>query len=49
MSKEKPSVPVKPKRSEVVDGYTIKYYAGGKTRWSKGKLKDGQPYKRSQR
>lgn len=35
--------PVKPKKSEVVDGYTIKYHAGGKTRWSKGKVKDGKP------
>jgi len=32
-----------PKKSEVVDGYTIKYHANGVTRWSKGKIEDGQP------
>jgi antitoxin component YwqK of YwqJK toxin-antitoxin module len=30
------------KKSEVVDGYTIKYHANGKTVWSKGKIKDGK-------
>ena len=31
------------KESEVIDGYTIKYHASGKTVWSKGKVKDEQP------
>lgn len=31
------------KKAEVIDGYTIKYHANGKTRWSKGKIVDGQP------
>ena len=31
------------KKTEIIDGYTIKYHANGKTRWSKGKVKDGQP------
>lgn len=30
-------------RTEVIDGYTIKYHANGTTVWSKGKIKDGQP------
>jgi antitoxin component YwqK of YwqJK toxin-antitoxin module len=34
---------MKPKESEVIDGYTIKYHANGKTKWSKGKIVDGQP------
>lgn len=34
---------VKEKKMEVVDGYTIKYHANGKTMWSKGKMMDGQP------
>lgn len=34
--------PVPVKKSEVIDGYTIKYHANGKTRWSKGKIVDGQ-------
>ena len=25
------------KKTEIIDGYTIKYHANGKTRWSKGK------------
>lgn len=33
----------KPKKSEVVDGFTIKYHANGATRWSKGRIEDGQP------
>ena len=33
---------MKPKKSEVIDGYTIKYHANGKTIWSKGKIKDGE-------
>lgn len=36
----KKAVPVK--KSEVIDGYTIKYHANGQTRWSKGKIVDGQ-------
>ena len=31
------------KKSEIVKGYTIKYHANGKTRWSKGKIKAGKP------
>lgn len=31
------------KKSEVIDCYTIKYHANGKTIWSKGKITDGQP------
>ncbi|TFE02080.1 hypothetical protein [Jeotgalibacillus salarius] len=34
---------VKKKKSEVIDGYTIKYHANGKTMWSKGKMAGGQP------
>ncbi|MHB1482705.1 MAG: toxin-antitoxin system YwqK family antitoxin [Bellilinea sp.] len=30
------------KKSEVLDGYTIKYLANGITRWSKGKIIDGK-------
>lgn len=36
----KKTVPVK--KSEIIDGYTIKYHANGKTRWSKGKIVNGQ-------
>lgn len=32
-----------PKKSETVDGYLIKYHANGVTRWSKGKVVNGQP------
>ncbi len=35
---------VQPKKSELVDGFTIKYHANGKTVWSKGKIKDGKPH-----
>ena len=31
------------KESEIIDGYTIKYHANGRTIWSKGKIVDGQP------
>jgi antitoxin component YwqK of YwqJK toxin-antitoxin module len=31
------------KMSEIKGGYLIKYHANGKTRWSKGKIKNGQP------
>ena len=34
---------VKEKKLEVIDGYTIKYHANGKTMWSKGKIVDGKP------
>lgn len=48
MAKGKSSETSKPKaarrkKTEVIGGYTIKYHANGKTRWSKGKIKDGQP------
>lgn len=33
---------VQSKKSEIVDGFTIKYHANGKTVWSKGKIKDGK-------
>lgn len=33
------TVPVK--KSEIIDGFTIKYHANGVTRWSKGKNVDG--------
>lgn len=36
-----PKVP--PKKTEIVRGLTIKYHASGKTMWSKGEVKDGQP------
>ncbi len=32
-----------PKKSEVIDGYTIKYHANGQTIWSKGKVVNDQP------
>ena len=32
-----------PKKTEIVDGFTIKYHANGKTRWSKGTVVDGNP------
>lgn len=35
--------PVSVKKSEVIDGYTIKYHANGKTIWSKGKIVEGKP------
>ncbi|NLS08841.1 hypothetical protein HGQ17_02245 [Nesterenkonia sp. MY13] len=31
------------KKTETIDGYEIKYHADGLTRWSKGKVEDGQP------
>ena len=34
---------VKEKKFEVIDGYTVKYHANGKTMWSKGKMIDGNP------
>ncbi|MER2058150.1 MAG: hypothetical protein ABTA16_04960 [Niallia sp.] len=34
---------VKEKKLEIVDDYTIKYHANGKTIWSKGKVIDETP------
>lgn len=34
--------PVPVKESEIIDGYTIKYHANGKTRWSRGKIVAGK-------
>jgi hypothetical protein len=34
---------VKPKKSEMIDGFMIKYHANSVTRWSKGKLVKGLP------
>ena len=31
------------KKVELIDGYTIKYHASGKTRWSKGRVINGNP------
>ncbi len=31
------------KKSEIIDGFTIKYHANGTTRWSKGRIVDGEP------
>lgn len=31
------------KKSEIIDGFTIKYHANGVTRWSKGKVENNQP------
>ena len=31
------------KKTDIIDGYTIKYHANGKTMWSKGKIVDGNP------
>jgi hypothetical protein len=33
---------MKPKKIEVIDGHTIKYHADDVTRWSKGKVVNGQ-------
>ncbi len=38
----KTTKPVPDKRSEIIDGFTIKYHANGKTIWSKGKVVDGK-------
>lgn len=32
------------KQTEIIGGYTIKYHTNGKTKWSKGKIKDGKPH-----
>lgn len=32
----------KPKKTELKNGYTIKYHANGKSIWSKGKIVDGK-------
>lgn len=34
---------INPKKSEIIDGITIKYHANGQTIWSKGKIIDGKP------
>lgn len=34
---------MKDKKSEIINGQTIKYHANGKTIWSKGKVADGKP------
>jgi len=31
------------KQFEIIGGFTIKYHKNGTTRWSKGKIVDGQP------
>lgn len=31
------------KKTDIIDGVTIKYHANGRTIWSKGRIKDGQP------
>lgn len=40
---KKASKAIKSKPSKVVRGDTIKYHADGKTMWSKGKVKGGNP------
>ncbi len=35
--------PPRAKRTELVDGVTIKYHANGETVWSRGRVEDGQP------
>lgn len=34
---------MKEKAQEIIEGYTIKYHANGKTVWSKGKIVEGKP------
>ena len=34
--------PVSEKKTEIVDGLTVKYHANGKTVWSRGKVVDGK-------
>lgn len=36
-----PKRTIKPKKTEMIDGYMIKYHANGETIWSKGKVDDG--------
>ncbi|PWH05051.1 hypothetical protein DEO23_14720 [Brachybacterium endophyticum] len=31
------------KKTDVIDGFTIKYHANGTSRWSKGVIEDGHP------
>lgn len=40
---KKTSKTIKAKPSKIVGDFTIKYHADGKTKWSKGKIKDGNP------
>jgi antitoxin component YwqK of YwqJK toxin-antitoxin module len=39
---EKTKREIKPKKTEIIDGFVIKYHANGVTRWSKGKAVDGK-------
>ena len=34
---------MKPQKTEIIDGYTIKYHANGKSIFAKGKAVDNQP------
>ncbi len=34
---------LQPKKTDVINGLTVKYHANGKTIWSKGKMKNGNP------
>ncbi len=34
---------MKPQKTELVDGYTVKYHANGKSIFAKGKVVDGHP------
>jgi antitoxin component YwqK of YwqJK toxin-antitoxin module len=36
-------IKMKEKVEEIIDGFTIKYHANGKTIWSKGKIANGKP------
>ena len=36
-------IKMKQKVEEIIDGFTIKYHANGKTIWSKGKIDNGKP------
>ena len=41
MNKDAKSI-IPSKKSEIVDGFTIKYHANGKSIWSKGKIINGK-------
>lgn len=44
-NKKQDSVPTKAvpqKKTEIIDGYTIKYHANGVTKWSRGKIVHGK-------
>ncbi len=34
---------MKTQKTEIIDGYTIKYHANGNTKFAKGKVLDAQP------